>query len=347
MARSATSRAGNGLLRGLRRWLSTHHLEHTPRELTWCTALAVALAAGATVGVAWVAGFGEVAHVLRHGDWIWIVPALAAEAIAYVGYTLAYPELARVDGGRPLRLPRAVAAVVSGFGLFIPRGGFSADYHAFVDIGFSEREARLRVLALGALEYVVLAPAVCGAAIFMLVNGGRVPVSFSYPWAIAVPAGFALAVVLMRWHRAWHGRPGWRGWIAGCLDIVALLQRLATRPRDHGVSAGAGMLLYWAGDVFALWACLRVFLGGWPAFPVLLIGYATGYALTRRTLPLAGAGTVEALLPLSLSWIGIALAPAVLAVSAYRILNLWVPFVPALVGRRSMRRQLAEDITAR
>ena len=69
---------------------------------------------------------------------------------------------------------------------------------------------------------------------------------------------------------------------------------------------------------------------------LLLIGYATGYALTRRTLPLAGAGAVEALLPFALSWMGIALPAAVLAVFAYRVFNLWLPMVPAAVGMRSL-----------
>jgi uncharacterized membrane protein YbhN (UPF0104 family) len=54
--------------------------------------------------------------------------------------------------------------------------------------------------------------------------------------------------------------------------------------------------------------------------------------LTRRALPLGGAGVVEALLPFALGWLKIALAPALLAVFAYRVINLWLPLVPALVG---------------
>jgi len=74
---------------------------------------------------------------------------------------------------------------------------------------------------------------------------------------------------------------------------------------------------------------------------LLLIGYATGYALTLRTLPFAGAGAVEALLPFALSWMAISLPAAVLAVFAYRIFNLWLPIVPAAVGLRSMRSAAA------
>jgi uncharacterized membrane protein YbhN (UPF0104 family) len=119
--------------------------------------------------------------------------------------------------------------------------------------------------------------------------------------------------------------------------VVALLRRLAQQLRDHGLAAGAGMALYWIADIACLWGCLRAVLGHWPPVAALLIGYATGYALTRRTLPFAGAGAVETLLPFALYWVKIPLAPAVLAVLAYRIFNLWIPLVPALAGRRHLQ----------
>src|SRR5579875_1597171 len=48
-------------------------------------------------------------------------------------------------------------------------------------------------LALGALEWVVLSPIACGAAVLLLATGARVPGSLLWPWALAVPAGFLLA----------------------------------------------------------------------------------------------------------------------------------------------------------
>ena len=61
--------------------------------------------------------------------------------------------------------------------------------------------------------------------------------------------------------------------------------------------------------------------------------------MTRRTLPLAGAGAVELLLPFALHWVGFPLAAAVLAVFAYRIFNLWLPVVPAVAGVIALRRR--------
>src|SRR5207249_5176003 len=87
-----------------------------------------------------------------------------------------------------------------------------------------------------------------------------------------------------------------------------------------------------------LWAALRAFSATTPPVAQLLIGYATGYALTRRALPIGGAGIVEALLPFALGWVAIARAPAVLAVAAYRVFNLWLPLLPALTSIPKQRR---------
>jgi len=73
-----------------------------------------------------------------------------------------------------------------------------------------------------------------------------------------------------------------------------------------------------------------------------VVGYATGYALTRRTLPLAGAGAVEALLPFALTWVGYGLPSAVLAVFAYRVFNLWLPLGPAAAALYALRRRPPE-----
>jgi uncharacterized membrane protein YbhN (UPF0104 family) len=47
---------------------------------------------------------------------------------------------------------------------------------------------------------------------------------------------------------------------------------------------------------------------------------------------------VEALLPLALGWVGIALGPALVAVFGYRLINLWLPIIPALAGLPTLRR---------
>jgi uncharacterized membrane protein YbhN (UPF0104 family) len=145
----------------------------------------------------------------------------------------------------------------------------------------------------------------------------------------------------LRYRKRFSRRTGWRGAIGHALDAVEVVRHLVRQPFKHG-HAFIGMGLYWVGEVFSLAAALHAFGSPRPAIAALIIGYATGYALTRRTLPLAGAGVVEALLPFALVWVGAGLAPAVLAVFLYRIFNLWLPLIPAVVGVRALKQDHEE-----
>ena len=315
-------------------------LERSPSEIALYTVLAAVLSLAAITGVAWAAGFDGVRARLEHPDWIWLVLALAGLLVSYPGYVLAFRESARAGSAGAVELSAAAALVASGFGLFAVRGGFAADIQALEHSGVEPRDARLRVLGLGALEYAVLAPATCGAAFFLIVTHSSVPLSFTAPWAGAVPLGFLFALWAYRRRDALSGDRGWRRYARDGFDSLDCLLVIARRP-TLAAAAFFGMALYWLGDAFVLWAALRAFLGHAPSVPVLLVGYATGYALTRRTLPLAGAGIVAALLPFALYWVQFPLAAAVLAVFVYRIYNAWLPLVPALIGTAHLRRRLS------
>jgi uncharacterized membrane protein YbhN (UPF0104 family) len=305
-------------------------------RLAFLIAVAVVLAVGATAGLAWVAGYGTIAHRFLHPQWFWLPVAFGAEVAAYVGYVLAYRAVASAEEGAELRLPHAAALVATGFGVFVVAGGFALDEEALKRAGLAKREARERVLGLGMLEYVVLAPAAAVAAGVTLLHDG-LSLSLTLPWLIGVPVGFAVAVALVRRRKRMRDRQGWKAGLRHALDALALVLRMAAHPRRHGL-AFAGITLYWLGDMACLWAALHVVYADTPPVAQLVLGYATGYALTRRTLPLGGAGVVEALLPFSLGWVGIALAPAVVAVVGYRLINLWLPMIPALVGLPTLRR---------
>jgi uncharacterized membrane protein YbhN (UPF0104 family) len=197
----------------------------------------------------------------------------------------------------------------------------------------------VRVLALDALEHAPLAPAACAAAIVLLVEGSRKPgLDFTIPWAVLVPLGALLAFVGVRHRDRFVGRDGWRGKLGDVLEAISVLFRLAREWREHWLGF-AGASIYWAGDVVCLWACLKPFDAA-PAFAAIVIAHAVGYSLTRRTLPLAGAGIVEVLMPLTLVAAGAPFAGAILGVFTYRVFNLWLPLVPALVAlpRLSSRR---------
>ncbi len=315
-------------------------MERTRAESLVFVAGSTAIALATLAGVAWAAGFGHVAARLGDVQPIWFLVALGAEIVAYVGYVLSYREVSRVERGPNMPARDALAAVTAGFGAFVAQGGFAVDLHAFRQAGVSDREARVRVLGLGALEYALLAPAACITAIALLWSGvAKPPEALTLPWAIAVPIGFAAALWAVGHRTRFHGKDGWREQLAQGLDSIYVLRCLFSR-RQH-LAGPVGTAVYWFGDIVCLWACLQAFTHGTPDVGLLLIGYATGYALTRRTLPFGGAGAVEALLPFALSWTGISLAAAVLAVFAYRVFNLWLPLVPAALGMRSIHRAAA------
>ena len=329
-------RADTSPVKSLRRARHRTYLDRRPRELVAFIALGAALSATAIVGVAWAAGFGAVGERLRQVDASWLPLALAAEVLAYVGYVLASREVARVEDGPSLPHSRALALVATGFGVFIARGGFSVDLHAFRQEFVDDREARVRVLGLGALEYALLAPATCIVAILLLLGHVQRPGSgMTMPWAIAVPTGGVLALSALRLRGRLHGQQGWRDHLAQWLDSIHVIRQLFVK-LEH-LAGPIGTAIYWFGDIACLAFCLRAYEGHFPSVAPLLIGYATGYALTRRTLPFAGAGAVEALLPFALLWTGTPLAAAVPAVVAYRMVNFWLPIVPAIFGLRSLR----------
>jgi uncharacterized membrane protein YbhN (UPF0104 family) len=288
------------------------------------------IALGTLVAMAWVAGFDRILARLQAIDPVWFAVAFGAEILAYVGYVLSYREVARLEDGGQMARMDAVAAVAAGFGPFVARGGFAIDVHAFKRHGLSDRDVRVRVMGLGALEYALLAPAACAVSILFLAQGAHKPSpGLTLPWAIAVPLGFVAAFVAVGKRHRFGGN------LAEALESIYVLRRLFTR-RKHLIGP-VGTAVYWFGDIVALWACLQAFTHGTPDVAILLMAYATGYALSRRTLPFGGAGAVEALLPLALSWCGISLAAAVLAVFAYRIFNFWLPTLPAALGLRHLQ----------
>jgi uncharacterized membrane protein YbhN (UPF0104 family) len=188
-------------------------------------------------------------------------------------------------------------------------------------------------MTLDALEHAPLAPAAWAASIVLIVEGRHTPgYDFTLPWAVLVPVGAMLAFVGVRHRSRFDGKDGWRGWLGRVLHGIELLFALATGWREHWPGF-AGATVYWAGDVLCLGACLAPF-GAAPSIPGIIIAHAEGYVLTRRTLPLAGAGIVELLMPLTLTACGAPFSGAILGVLAYRVFNLWLPLLPAFVASR-------------
>jgi uncharacterized membrane protein YbhN (UPF0104 family) len=309
-----------------------------PLPLVATTTAAAVAFLGALTAMSAIAGWGHVLDRFHTLDSFWFALAFAAELASFCAYVLAYRSVAAVEGGPRLGLLEATQLVAVGFGAFLAKGGAALDSKALRRDGGGEREGEVRVLALDALEHAPLAPATCVSAIVLLAHGSRKPgLDFTIPWATLVPIGAVLAFVGVRHRDRFVGRDGWRGKLGDILEAIRVLFRLAREWREHWLGF-VGASIYWAGDVVCLWASLKPF-GAAPAFPAIVIAHAVGYSLTRRTLPLAGAGIVEVLMPLTLIAAGAPFAGAVLGVFTYRIFNLWLPLIPAAVSLPRLSRE--------
>jgi uncharacterized membrane protein YbhN (UPF0104 family) len=313
-----------------------------PLPLLASVAAAAVLFLSALAVMSAIAGWSSVTGQLHPILSFWFAAAFAAELLAFVGYVFAYRSVATFEGGPQLDLRQATSLVAVGFGAFLAKGGAALDSRALRSPGEddeeAEREGEVRVLALDALEHAPLAPAACAAAIALLVQGRHKPgLDFTIPWATLVPLGAVLAAVGVRRRERFVGRGGWRGRLGDVLEAIGVLFRLAAAWRTQWAGF-AGSAVYWAGDVLCLWASLQPFAAA-PPFAAVVLAHAVGYVLTRRTLPLAGAGIVEVLMPLTLLSAGAPFAGAILGVLTYRVFNLWLPLVPAVLALPRLRRE--------
>jgi hypothetical protein len=300
--------------------------------------LAAGLNVAAFAGLADIAGFRAVYTSLTRIEWPWLCAVPAVLAMSATGYYLAYRSVYAAEGGYQLSRRQLTAMAAVGFGGLFGTGGIRPDGLVLQAAGASRRQAMVRVTALAGMEQAVLALYGCAASIAWLCLGRPgVPLSFTLPWAVIPVPAFAAAFALASRYRArLHGEAGWRARLSVFVDAVLLIRALFTRPVRHRGAIG-GMALFWAGDVLAVWAGLAAF-GLLMNGAALLVGYCTGMVVTRRTAPLAGAGMLALILPLTIWASGAPLATAITGVAAYRLLCFWLPLPSALASLPVLRQ---------
>ena len=282
-------------------------------------------------------------HALLQIQPWWLLAACVVELIAYVGYVLAYRATVRRSPHRQLSFGLTLRLVVAGFGPFAAMGGFSFDRKVLSAVHRSRRQARRQVLALGVIEYLLLAPAAAVCSLLLLLEGSRASPALTLPWVIGVPVGFAIAwgatqPHVIEWLDRSHGRPGRA--VAEVLRGAQVLRLIVLRPLERPLAV-VGMAIYWAAEIACLGLALLCF-GVEIGVPQLIVAYSTGYAASRRSLPLAGAGITEALLTVSLIAVHVNSAYALVGVIAYRVVNFLVPIPPGLLAHSSLSELLDE-----
>jgi hypothetical protein len=320
----------------MRRWRLTP--SSRAGQLFALTALAVLLYVGAATGLSAIPGYAEMRHTLAGVQWPWVMASLGGVAAAFAGYLLAWLGLARgAAAGGSLSRRQRLATVLAGFGGFLGRGGSAIDRYAMLAAGMDKREADVRLAGLDALEHAPLAVGCCAAALYLVATGRTdpPPLDFVWPWAVGPLLGAALVIpAVIRYRARFRDAAGFRRYLGIGLDSVALLGRLAKDP-GCGSYAFVGMTLFWAGEIFALWAGLAAF-GTRMSIPVVIIADAVGYVLTRRAAPLGGAGFIDTFVVLCLWDCNAPLPVAIAGVFTYRFFSLFaiMPFsfaaLPAL-----------------
>jgi hypothetical protein len=303
------------------------------------TVLVFAVSVATCVALAASAGSHAVSRSLAHLVWWYIPVMLAMHVLAYAGYIVAHHEVVNLSRARPVGWRRGAQIALIGFGGWLISGGFAVDRHALEAAGVSPTEASRSAMALGLLELAVLSPAAWLCAVVLL-DARDIPQSVTLPWVVLVPVGFILSGAA-----ALRG-PGERQTVPGrvirLLDDFAGCARfsfgLVLRPRE-GIEVIAGIGAYWAADILSLWAALR-FVAISISLPRLILGYATGYVLTRRSLPFAGVIIIEALLILTLWEMDVPLAGAAAAVLVYRMSDFGLTLGSALFASSSVERAL-------
>lgn len=297
------------------------------------TVLALLVAGAAVVALAAAVGFRAFADAFSNLHLAWLPVTAIAALLAVPAYVLPHRVVARLEGGPRIPLGPVACVVMAGFGPAAAAGGFVLDKWTLHALEGDERRATERVLGLGALEWALLAPAAWISAVLLLLDDDPRPMaSLLWPWAIAVPVGFAFGfwlAVPSRRERIEAGGGRWRRGLGQALRGVGMLGTLARGFRTSW-TAWVGMALYWALELASFYSAAR-FIGLHLNLGELTLAYATGYALTRRSLPLAGAGVTELLLSVSLHWVGQPLAPALAVTVVYRFFNFVLPILPSLL----------------
>ena len=330
------------------------------RRVLGTIAAAVALTGLAVLLIGKATSYAKLTDSVRGADWRWVPVCVLGELLAYAGYILSYRDVARVDGGPVLGYGLITRVVATGFGAFVlsSAGGPAVDFWALRRAGAGRNEAVVRVLALNTLKFAVFGVGAALAAVALLLGADDgAPLAFTLPWIVVISICVALA--------AWLSGPGFGSRFAaapgdhdhsqcglrvfehcvrylvreGLYDAVRgviYVRHVLARPLRYPAGV-IGYPLYWGGDVLCLWGGLRAF-GGHVGVAALVLAYATGYVITILPLPAGGTGGVEAATTYALHMVGVPLAPALLGVVLYRLVNFWLPILPAAAVLPTLRR---------
>jgi uncharacterized membrane protein YbhN (UPF0104 family) len=219
-------------------------------------------------------------------------------------------------------------------------GAIAVTYWCFRRAGLPGDEALVRILGFNLLFYVTFGAAAWIAALGTGAGSwGTVPTGFVGAWIVLVPVCVVAAAWVTQPHRA-NSLTRRRGGVARralgyAVGGLAWARDALTDPAGRRMLFAT--LVYWVANVVCLWAALRS-VGVALALPELVLAFATGHVAMALPLPFGGVGGVDAATTYALTVVGVALAPALVAVGVYRLFAFWAPTIPALVALIALPR---------
>ncbi|HSK26869.1 MAG TPA: lysylphosphatidylglycerol synthase transmembrane domain-containing protein [Jiangellales bacterium] len=307
-----------------------------PVRLQRLTPLSLLTGLGAVVAL-YLVGTQLVAAPLdelpRDTDWRWLVVAVAAMAVTYVGAALA------LLGFVPERVPfgRAVAAQVAlGFvRLIAPStvGNATVNIRLLTRAGVPGALATASVAATQVGAVAVTLPLI---AVLAVLTGSSASAGLELPTTALLVAGglvgVAALLVLVPRVRSRAVR-GWRDFaqrgLPRLLDVLGSPRKLA--------QAIGGILLQTAAFVLCFEACLLA-LGSSAPVAALAVVFLAGNTVGTAVPTPGGLGAVEAALTAGLTAIGIPAAVAVPGVLLFRLVTFWLPILPGWLAWTRMQK---------
>jgi uncharacterized membrane protein YbhN (UPF0104 family) len=313
------------------------------RRIVGTVLVAALLGAGVWFLIGQAASFSKLVDALKRADPWWLVAAVAAVGVGYVGYALIYQAVANVERGPRPALPLTLRVAVAIFGASIvatAAGRLGGEYWTLRRMREKPPQAWARALALNTAQWALLAAFAWSGALILLVGADHgTPLEVKLGWLLVPPVCAVPALYLSSPRRRGLARDEGgklRRGFASVVRAIVLLRSAASRRRTL-VRGVAGGVLHWGGEFLTVWAALRAF-GTDIGYAQLVVGYATGYLVTILPLPAGGAGGVEAAGTYALTLVGVPLSPALLATLVQRVCTYWLPLAIALIGARSVKR---------
>jgi uncharacterized membrane protein YbhN (UPF0104 family) len=306
-----------------------------------------------------IAGLDDTWNRIEHGSPYWIGLSFAFTVGMFAGYVMMFRGVfVRAESRARIGWKESYQITLAGLAasrIFAAggAGGLVLMAWALRRAGMGKRQVADKTLSFLILTYLpyVVALIICGFGLRYGLFPGDDPFGVTVVPAtlalIALVIGLLFALVptdLQRRLGGWARRGGRLARFAqlaanapaaasaGMRDAIAHL-----RSRDPAL---LGAILFWAFQIFVLWAAFRAF-GDAPPAAVLVQGFFVGMLGNLLPMP-GGVGGVEGGMIASYAAFGVDGGLAVVAVLVYRAFTFWLPMIPGVIAYFQLRKTVEQ-----